>query len=78
VSLGVEEMARPKKRGGGKAASTPPEDERVAIAHLKGSIAYYEWLDAIHRDSGIPKTTIIRRAVAAWAKGRGYPPPPEL
>ena len=68
-------MGRPKK-GQIKKASAP--DARVAIIHLKGTPAYAEWFDEANRKTRIPKTTIVRDAVADWAKARGLPQPPEM
>lgn len=76
MSPGVEVMGRPK-RGVAKKVERPP-DERVAIIHLKGTPAYAEWLDAVHRKTDIPKAVIIRRAIALWAERFGHPEPPEL
>lgn len=55
----------------------PVTDERVAVIVLKGTPAYREWLGGISRDSLIPIASIVRDAVAKWAKQRGYPSPPE-
>jgi hypothetical protein len=68
-------MTRPKK-GGKKPARSP--DDRVAIIHLKGTPAYADWLDAVHRKTHIPKATIFRLAVAEWAERNGHPVPPEF
>lgn len=71
---GADLMGRPKK--GTK--KPPPPDERLAIIHLKGSGAYSEWLDAVHRKSHIAKATLFRVALAEWAERNGYPAPPEM
>jgi hypothetical protein len=70
--VGVEMMARPKT----KAAATVDE-ARTAIVHLKGSTAYSEWLDGIHKKTHIPKAAIMRLALELWAKTNGHPAPPE-
>jgi hypothetical protein len=67
-------MAKKKARA---VQSTPPDD-RVVIIHLKGSAAYAQWLDDVHRKTHIPRTTIIRLAVADWAKKHNLPAPPEI
>jgi hypothetical protein len=75
---GAETMGRPKK---GEAKASGPNkaaDDREVIVHLKGSTAYAEWLDAIHRKTHIPKTSIFRLAVAEWAERNGHPAPPEM
>lgn len=76
METGALLMGRPKT--GKKAGKRPPQDERVAIIHLKGTPAYAEWLDKINRLSHIPKAAIVRLAVADWAAKQGYPGPPEF
>ena len=74
---GVATMGRPKSTG--KPRPVPePSDDRVAIIHLKGSLEYAKWLDDVHRETHIPKATIIRLGVIAWAKQNGKPAPPEI
>lgn len=65
---------------GDVALMEPAPDSATAtvIAHLKGTQAYADWLDAVHRKTLIPRTAIIRRAVAEWAKRNGHPEPPEF
>jgi hypothetical protein len=53
-------------------------DGRVFVIHLKGSPAYKEWLDGISDETLIPVASIVRDALAKWAKRRGYSDPPEL
>jgi len=55
-----------------------PSDERVAIIHLKGTVAYSEWLDAIHRKTRIPRAALFRLAMEEWAERNGHPAPPEM
>jgi hypothetical protein len=64
-----------KKKG--RPPKDEPDDTRVAIVVLKGSLAYRAWLAGISRDSLIPVASIVRDAVAKWAAARGYQPPPE-
>lgn len=59
-------------------ANTEPGDKRVAVIVLKGTPEYREWLGAISRETLIPIASIVRDAVAKWAKQRGYPEPPEV
>lgn len=70
-------MARPKKGIKGTPPEPSPED-RAAIIHLKGTVAYARWLDAIHRKTHIPKASLFRLAMAEWAKANGHPEPPEF
>jgi hypothetical protein len=55
-----------------------PADERVVIVHLKGSPAYAEWLDQVHKKTHIAKATLFRLAMAEWAEKNGHPTPPEM
>jgi hypothetical protein len=72
----TREVARTKK---GAARETPkPSDERVAVIMLKGSRAFADWLEDVHRKTHIPKTTIVRLALATWAKQNSHPAPPEF
>jgi hypothetical protein len=73
--LGVEEMGRPKK---GVGRVEKPGDDRVAIIHLKGSQAYSQWLEEIHKKTHLPKATIFRLAVETWAEKNGHGKPPEF
>jgi len=66
---------RPKR---GSAKPQKPSDERVAVIHLKGTAAYAEWLDALHRKTHIPKAALFRLAMAEWAVRSGHEPPPEF
>lgn len=74
---GVSTMARPKKNAP-KPSTSASADDRQAVIVLKGSPAYVEWLDAIHKSTHIPKTSIVRLALAQWAKANGHPAPPEI
>lgn len=55
-----------------------PRAERLSVLNLKGSPEYHAWLAAISERSLIPTATIVRDALAKWAKERGYPPPPKV
>ena len=55
-----------------------PSVERLSVLNLKGSPEYRDWLGTISKQSLIPVTTIVRDAVAKWAKERNYPSPPEV
>lgn len=72
---GAETMGRPKK---GVKKAPPPTGERQVIMHLKGSPEYAAWLEEFHRDTKIPKATIVRWALAELAKAKGREAPPEI
>lgn len=73
---GAALMARPKGRPKQPAKAEAAGDARVTIINLKGTQDQADWLDAIHRKTFIPKTTIVRLALAAWAEQNGHPPFP--
>jgi hypothetical protein len=56
----------------------PDPHGRVTIVNLKGSMEQREWLDHIARETMIPASRIVRAALSAWAKKRGYPPMPGM
>src|SRR5262249_44792244 len=53
-------------------------DERVVIVHLKGSPAYADWLDRVHKSTHIPKASMFRLAMSEWAQRNGHPAPPDM
>ena len=57
---------------------TKPSTTRLSVLNLKGSPDYRDWLNEISDQSLIPVTSIMRNAVAKWAKERGYREPPEV
>lgn len=59
-------MEAPPRAGG-------PQDARVTIINLKGSQEQADWLDAVHRKTYIPKSVIVRLALAQWAERNGHP-----
>lgn len=65
-------MARPKGRPKAKAQAAEPA-ARTTIINLKGTEAQAEWLDAVNKKTHIPKTTIVRLALALWAEKNGHP-----
>jgi hypothetical protein len=71
-ALGAATMAKKK------AKPKEPTDERVAVIVLKGSPEYREWLNDISRETLIPVASIVRDALAKWAKQRGHEAPPEI
>ncbi len=78
MSLGTMTVGRPK-RGTKKESDVPlTSDDRVVIIHLKGTPAYAEWLDKIHQETHIPKTSLFRLALAEWVQRKGLPSPPDL
>ena len=63
-----------------KSRSKPPapvSDERVAVIVLKGSPEYRDWLGLMSKQTLIPVASIVRDALAKWAKERNFPGPPE-
>jgi ATP-dependent protease HslVU (ClpYQ) peptidase subunit len=68
-------MARPKK--GTKKVERLP-DERVAIIHLKGTVAYAQWLEEFFQKTHIAKATLVRLALKQLAKEYKHRPPPDL
>ena len=59
-------------------AKAEPAEARAVIVHLKGTQAYAEWLEQAHAKTHFPKATIMRLALADWAKKNGISPPPEI
>jgi hypothetical protein len=74
MGIGAGTMARPKT---GK-AQPPERGERETVIHMKGSPEYVGWLEAVHKQTHIPKVQIVRLAIAEWAKAHGHPSPPEI
>jgi hypothetical protein len=77
---GVDLMP-PKKSSKSQPQPQPqpqPSEERTAIIHLKGTVAYSEWLDRLNRKTHIPKAALVRLAIAEWAARHGHEPPPEF
>jgi hypothetical protein len=75
MASGVALMGRPRKSAR-KSAAAPVAS--AAVMHLKGSPAYGEWLEGLHRTTHLQKTTIVRLALAEWAERHGHPAPPEF
>jgi hypothetical protein len=78
MPAGVAEMSRPKKRTEPVRPPQPESMERETIINMKGSRAYSEWLESVHRKTHIPKVVIFRLALAEWAERNGHESPPEL
>jgi hypothetical protein len=79
MASGVAEMAKGRPRASGK--KTPPtqgQDDRVVIAHIKGTPDYAAWLEALHQKTHIPKAALFRIGLAEWAERNGHASPPEL
>lgn len=70
-------MGRPK-RGESPPSTSASADDRQAVFLLKGSPAYVAWMDELHRKTHLPKTTIVRLALAKWATENGHREPPEI
>ena len=77
MAAGVDVMAKKKVKATKPANPKDESDERVAVIVLKGSPAYRAWLAEISQDSLIPITSIVRDALAKWAKEKGYTVPPK-
>jgi hypothetical protein len=73
MSTGTELMAQPKKQSREKTA-----DARTVIIHLKGSHEYAAWLEEVHRETHLPKATIVRLALTEWAAKNKRKTPPEF
>ena len=76
MSVGATTLGRPKR--GTPSRQSAGEDERETVVNMKGSPAYVEWLEAVHRKTHIPKVQIVRLALAEWAEKHGHPSPPEI
>lgn len=76
MSSGVLTVGRPK-RG---APEPPPEErgERETVVHMKGSPAYVDWLERMHKKTRIPKVQLFRIAMEDWAAKNGHEAPPEI
>lgn len=74
---GVVAVGRPRKRPV-QQDTEPGKDDRSNVIVLKGSRDYVEWFNALHQKTHIPKATIVRLALADWAKKQGHALPPEL
>ena len=63
-----------------KAVETDPAPAespgRVSVIHLQGPVEERDWLTVLHRKTHLPKATIVRLALADWAKARDLPPSP--
>jgi hypothetical protein len=77
VSVGASTTVSARPRKGTRKIEKPP-DERIAVIHLKGTVAYADWLDDLHRKTHIPKSSLFRLAIAEWAVRNGHPAPPEM
>jgi hypothetical protein len=77
ASTGAEWLGRPRKRPG-KVSSGGGKDDRANVIVLKGSHEYVEWFDSLHAKTHIAKPTIVRLALADWAKKPRHPTPPEM
>jgi hypothetical protein len=56
----------------------PGQDDRTNIIALKGSREYADWFAKLHAKTHIPKATIVRLAIAEWARRHGHPAPPAV
>lgn len=72
--VGVAVMGRPKR---GAKRPAPPTEGRVTVINLKGTADQVEWLEDIHQKTHLPKATIVRLALGAWAEKHGHKAFPE-
>lgn len=70
---GAAVMARPKGRPKGKTPATPVQTQRTTIINLKGSEEQSDWLEKMHRRTHLPKSVIVRLALALWAERNDHP-----
>ena len=70
-------VGRPRKRPG-KPSGEPGKDDRSNVIVLKGSPEYVKWFDDLHEKTHIAKATMVRLALAEWAKKQGHTDPPEM
>jgi hypothetical protein len=70
-------MGRPRNRAN-RRGTKGGQDDRANVIVLKGSHEYASWLASLHAATHIPKSTIVRLALADWAKKHGYAAPPDL
>lgn len=74
---GAIAVGRPRKRPG-KPSAEGGKDDRANVIVLKGSPEYVEWFNSLHEATHIPKATLVRLALADWAKRQGHESPPEM
>ena len=74
---GVGLMGRPKVNNNN---DDPPRErsDRETVIHLKGSPEYVDWLEALNKETRLPKATIIRIALEEWAERNHHPAPPSI
>jgi hypothetical protein len=72
-------MGRPKRgMPRERASSKDGDDFREAILYMKGSPEYFNFVDAIHRKTGLTKVQVFRVAFAEWCERQGHGTPPEI
>ena len=77
MATGARKMAKIRQHVPKKEVTPTPSEERVVIAHMKGSAAYAAWLEAVHQKTHIPKAALLRLGMVEWALKNGYPAPPD-
>src|SRR5690348_14650190 len=75
---GALTVGRPRKRPGKPKPGSEGKDDRSNVIVLKGSTEYVDWFNTLHEKTHIPKATIVRLALADWAKKNGHSAPPEM
>ena len=48
----------------------------MSVIHLQGPAEERDWLTMLNKQTRYPKATIVRMALADWAKAKGLPPCP--
>lgn len=75
----AKSKARARSVGRPRKAETRKREDlaKETILNMKGSSDYYDFVDAKHRETGISKAEMFRRAFKDWCerKGLGTPPP---
>lgn len=79
MSAGATLVGRPKRNPDQQIENTPASaGGRVVVIHLKGSPEFSAWLDDLNNSTHIAKATLVRLALAEYAKNHGHPAPPEM
>jgi hypothetical protein len=79
MALRTRGVGRPKKGQEPKRASSKDRgDFREAILYMKGSPEYFNFVEDIHKKTGLSKVQIFRIAFADWCEKHGHGKPPEI
>jgi hypothetical protein len=80
---GATTVGRPKKgeRKAGRGSKDPNSagaEDRETIVFVKGSSAYFDFVDDVHKKTFIPKAQLFRIAFREWCERNGHGTPPEI